>query len=395
MQEQVVVLGAARTPIGRFLGGLSPVAAPDLGATAIRGAIRRAGIEPAAVEAVIMGNVISAGVGQAPARQAAIRAGVPERASVMTVNKVCASGLEAVHLAAQSVLLGEADVVVAGGMENMSRAPHLLMGSRQGFRLGTAQLLDAAVHDGLWCAFENQHMGHAAEAIAEKYGITRQEMDEYSLRSHQKAVQAIQEGRFRAEIEPVEVPQRKGTLLVEVDEPPRPDTSLEALSKLPPAFLANGRVTAGNSPGLTDGAAALVIASEKFAARKGLEPLARIVGYASVGNQPLWLFDAPADAVRKLLDRTGTTLEEWDLLEINEAFSSQILANGRVLGWDWSRVNVNGGAIALGHPLGATGARLVVTLVHALKDRGLRKGIAALCHGGGGAVAMAFELVRR
>ncbi len=391
--KDVVILGAARTPIGKFMGALASVPAPELGAVAIRGAIRRSGIDANCVDLVLVGNVISAGLGQAPARQAALKAGLPASASVMTINKVCASGLEAVHLGAQSIMLGEAEVVVAGGMENMSAGPHLLMRSRQGIRLGNGELVDSTVHDGLWCATEGHHMGNAAEAIAEKYGITRREMDEYSLNSHRKAVEAMRAGRFKDEIEPVQVRGPSGERVIEMDEPPRPDTSLEALSRLPPAFVPGGSVTAGNAPGITDGAAALVLSSADWAARHGLRPVARVVGYASVGVQPLWLFDAPADALRVLLRRTRTKLDEWDLLEVNEAFAAQILANGKALQWDWERVNVNGGAIALGHPLGATGARLVVTLLQALRQRQLRRGIAALCHGGGGAVAMGFELV--
>ena len=389
----VFIVGVARTPIGRFMGALSPIPAPRLGAVAVRAAVERAAVEPEVIDELVFGNVVSAGLGQAPARQAALGAGLPDHASATTVNKVCASGLEAIHLAAQTIRSGDAQVVVAGGMENMSAAPHLLMGSRRGTRLGSAQLEDAMIHDGLWCPFEERHMGHAAEAIAEKYGITRREMDEYSLRSHQKAVAAASTGRFDREIAPVELTNGKGPALLERDEGPRADTSIEALGKLNPAFTPDGLVTAGNAPGITDGAAAVVVAGEAAARAHDLTPLARVVAHATVGTSPLWLFDAPVAAIERLLEKTGTSLDSYDLLEVNEAFAAQILANGKVLGWDWDKLNVNGGAIALGHPIGATGTRLVVTLLHALQQRGLKRGMAALCHGGGGGVAMSFELV--
>ena len=389
----VFIVGVARTPIGRFMGALSPIPAPRLGAVAVRAAVERAAVEPEVIDELVFGNVVSAGLGQAPARQAALGAGLPDRASATTVNKVCASGLEAIHLAAQTIRSGDAQVVVAGGMENMSAAPHLLMGSRRGTRLGSAQLEDAMIHDGLWCPFEERHMGHAAEAIAEKYGISRREMDEYSLRSHQKAVAAASTGRFDREIAPVELTNGRGPALLERDEGPRADTSIEALGKLNPAFTPDGLVTAGNAPGITDGAAAVVVAGEAAARAHDLTPLARVVAHATVGTSPLWLFDAPVAAIERLLERTGTSLDSYDLLEVNEAFAAQILANGKVLGWDWDKLNVNGGAIALGHPIGATGTRLVVTLLHALQQRGLKRGMAALCHGGGGGVAMSFELV--
>jgi acetyl-CoA C-acetyltransferase len=387
------VVGAARTPIGRFLGALARVPATDLGAIAVRAALERSGVPPSAVDDVIMGNVVSAGLGQAPARQAALRGGVPAVASATTINKVCASGLQAIVLAGQALHLGDAEVVVAGGMESMSQGPHLLKGSRQGVRLGNAELVDATVHDGLWCAFENHHMGNAAEAIARKYGISREEQDAFALRSHQRAVSARESGRFRAEIAPVVVEERGGVVTVDADEGPRTDTSLEALARLKPVFEKDGTVTAGNAPGLSDGAAAVVLAGVDAARRLGLHPMARLVGHASAGVEPRWVFDAPVVAIRKLLERVGWRLEDVDLLEVNEAFSAQMLANAKLLGWDWDRVNGNGGAVALGHPIGATGARIVVTLLHALRDRGGRRGIAALCHGGGGAVAAAFELV--
>jgi acetyl-CoA C-acetyltransferase len=388
----VYIVGAARTPIGRFLGGLSSASAPELGAVAVRAAVERAGIDPGAVEDVIIGNVVQAGVGQAPARQAALGAGLPPSASATTINKVCASGLEAINAAALAIRNGDVDVVVAGGMESMSRAPHLMQNVRQGIRLGSTQLEDAVIHDGLWCPFENHHMGNAAEAIAEKHGIGRQEMDEYALNSHRKAVAAAEAGRFDAEIVPVTVGGRTQTV-VSRDESPRADTSIEALAKLRPAFVQDGVVTAGNAPGLTDGAAALVVASAAAVREHNLTPLARVVAHSTAALDPLWLFDAPVLATQKLLKKTGTDLDDYDLFEINEAFAAQILANGKSLGWDWDKVNVNGGAIALGHPIGATGARNVVTLLHALQQRGLKRGMAGLCHGGGGAVAMSFELV--
>ncbi len=393
MQEAYIV-GAARTPIGRFLGSLSSQAAPALGAVAVRAALERSGLPFGAVEDVLLGNVVQAGVGQAPARQAAIRAGIPPSASAMTLNKVCASGLQAVVDATRAIRLGEADVVVAGGMESMSNGPHLLRQARTGVRLGNAELVDATIHDGLWCAFEEQHMGNAAEDIARKHRVTREAQDAYALESHRRAVAAQRDGCFRAEIAPVTVSQGKETRVVDVDEMPRPDTSLERLAALRPAFQPNGgTVTAGNAPGLSDGAAALVVASEAAVDRHGLRPLARVTGYASAATEPLWLFDAPPLAIRKVLERTGLGLADFDLLEVNEAFAAQVLANAGELGWDPARVNVHGGAIALGHPLGATGARLLVTLLYALQERGGRRGLAALCHGGGGAVALSVELV--
>ena len=387
----VYIVGAARTPIGRFLGSLSSVSAPELGAVAVRAAVERAGVDPGAVEDVIVGNVVQAGVGQAPARQAALGAGLPSSASATTINKVCASGLEAINSAALAIRNGDADIVVAGGMESMSRSPHLLNGARQGLRLGSGQLEDAVIHDGLWCPFEKHHMGNAAEAIAEKHGIGRAEMDEYALNSHRKAVAAAEAGRFDAEIAPVTVAGRTATV-VSRDESPRADTSAEALAKLRPVFVPDGVVTAGNAPGLTDGAAAVVVASEEAVREHNLTPLARVVAHTTAACDPLWLFDAPVLAIEKLLKKTGTSLDDYDLVEVNEAFAAQVLANGKSLGWDWDRVNVNGGAIALGHPIGATGARIVVTLLHALQQRGLKRGMAGLCHGGGGAVAMSFEM---
>jgi acetyl-CoA C-acetyltransferase len=391
--NEALIVGAARTPVGRFLGALSDVPAPELGAVAVRAAIERAGVPVEAIDDVLLGNVIQAGVGQAPARQAALRAGIPASVSAMTLNKVCASGLQAVIEATRAIRLGDAAIVVAGGMESMSLGPHLLRHSRTGTRLGNAELIDATIHDGLWCAFEQHHMGNAAEAIARKRGVTRADQDAYALESHRRAVAAQRAGAFAAEIVPVPVTRGREPVEVTQDEPPRPDTSLERLAALRPVFEPEGTVTAGNAPGLSDGAAAVVVASERAVARHGLRPLARVIGYASAATEPLWLFEAPPLAIRKVLARTGLALEDFDLLEVNEAFAAQIVANARELGWDPERVNVLGGAIALGHPLGATGARLLVTLVHALRARGGRRGLAALCHGGGGAVALAVEMV--
>jgi acetyl-CoA C-acetyltransferase len=394
MNNGTYILSAARTPIAKLMGGLATIPAPELGATAIRAAIERAQVDASSVDEVIMGQVVQAGVGQAPARQAAIAAGVPTSANATTLNKVCASGLEAINQAGHAIRAGDSTVVIAGGMESMSQGPHLLPKARFGYRMGPATVQDAVVFDGLWSPWDDHHMGMSAEAIAEKRGITREEQDECALRSHQRASAAIAEGRFREEIVPVAVPGRRGAVTtVDTDEGPRADTSAEALARLQPAFTPSGSVTAGNAPGFTDGAAALVVAGAETVQANGLHPMARVLGYASAATDPLWLFEAPELALGKLFQKTNTSLSDWDLLEINEAFAAQIVANGKALNWDWDRVNVNGGAIALGHPLGATGARLVVTLLHALKQRGKSRGIAGLCHGGGGAVAMAFELV--
>lgn len=393
-QREVVIVSACRTPVGRFLGGLSTTPAPLLGAVAIKEAVRRAGVDPASISEVLMGCVVPAGQGQAPARQAAIHAGLPHTVGATTVNKICGSGLKTVMLAADMIKAESGEIFVAGGMENMSLGPYLLTKARAGYRLGNAEILDATVHDGLWCSFTNQHMGNSAEWIANEYGLTRQELDEYSLKSHQKAIAAIDAGKFKEEIVPVEVPQRKGPpTVVDTDECPRRDTSLEALSKLPPAFKPDGMVTAGNSPGITDGAAAVVVMSAEKAKALGIRPLARIIAYDQAAVEPLKIFTAPIFAVRRLLKKTNTTLDDYDLIEINEAFAAQILADGRDLGVDWDRVNVNGGAIALGHPIGCSGARVLVTLIHALKDRGLKTGLATLCLGGGEAVAMSIEMM--
>ena len=394
--REPVILSAVRTPMGRYLGGLSPLSATRLGAAAVRAAVERAGIsDPATIDEVLMGNVVSAGLGQAPARQAAIFAGLPPSVGATTLNKVCGSGLKACMLAAQAIKAGDATLIVAGGMESMSNAPHLLF-ARNGLRYGHQQVMDAVLLDGLWDPFEQWAMGMAAEYIAEAYEVTREAMDLWSLQSHQKAIAAMEAGKFKAEIIPVEIPGAKGqTTRIEQDETPRRDTSLEKLAALKPAFKPDGKVTAGNAPGLNDGAAAAVIASRDRAAQIGATPLARIVGYAQAAVPPKELFIAPARAIPILLQRVGWTLEGVDLIELNEAFAAQVLADGYALaedGWDWSRVNVNGGGVALGHPVGASGARILATLVHALRDRGLRRGVCALCLGGGEAVAMAIEV---
>ncbi|MCL4464664.1 MAG: acetyl-CoA C-acetyltransferase [Chloroflexi bacterium] len=390
---KVVIASAARIPTGRFLGALQPLTAPELGAVAIRESIRRAGVDPAAVDEVIMGNVVQAGVGMAPARQAAVRAGVPVSVPAVTVNKVCGSGLKAVMLAAQAIKAGDGSIYVAGGMESMSNGPYLLPRARTGYRLGNGEIVDATVHDGLWCSFEHHHMGNSAEHIAKLYGISRREQDEFALASHRKAVAAASSGRFAAEIVPVEVPQKKGSVVVAADETPRPDTSLEALARLQPAFQPEGgTVTAGNAPGLSDGAAALVVVEGGRGRELGLPALARVTGYATAALEPLLLFAAPPLAIRKLLSQTGLGLNDFDLIEINEAFASQVLANGKDLGWDWQKVNVHGGAVALGHPIGASGARILTTLIYALRQRGGERGLAVACLGGGEAVALSVEL---
>jgi acetyl-CoA C-acetyltransferase len=393
-RRDVVITSAVRSAIGRFQGALAGLSAPELGAIVVREAVKRAGVDPARIDEVLMGNVVQAGQGQAPARQAAIKAGLPPTVGATTVNKICGSGMKTLMMAAQAIVVGDGDVVVAGGMESMTNGPYLLSKARQGYRLGHGTLIDATVHDGLWCPFEDQHMGNAAEWIAREYGLTREELDEYALSSHEKAIAAIRGGKFKDEIVPVEIAQRKGPPIVfDTDECPRDDTSLGALAKLRPAFQEGGVVTAGNSPGITDGAAALVVMGEDTAQEMGIQPLARITGYDQAAVEPIKIFTAPIFAVRKLLARTGYRLEDFDLIEVNEAFAAQTLADGKALGLDWSRVNVHGGAIALGHPIGASGARVLVTLLYALRDRGLKTGLATLCLGGGEAVAMTIELV--
>jgi acetyl-CoA C-acetyltransferase len=392
--EKPVLLSAVRAPIGKFMGGLSPLTAPELGAKVVAESVRRAGIEPAQVDEAIMGNVIQAGLGQNPARQAALKGGLDPRVAAMTINKVCGSGLKAVGLAAQAVMLGESEIVVAGGMESMSNAPYLMKGARSGFRLGNAELLDSMIVDGLWDVYENFHMGMTAELVAEKYGISREEQDRFALESHQKAVRATKSCFVSEQIVPIELPQRKGPpVVIKFDESPREDTSLEALAKLRPAFKKEGgTVTAGNAPGTNDGAAALVVTSERNAARLGKTPMARIVGQAVSGVEPKWVMMAPVDAVEKLLVKTGWDRDkDVDLYELNEAFAVAAIAVTRQLRLDPAKVNVNGGAVALGHPIGASGARLLVTLLYELQRRNLKRGIAALCLGGGNAVALAVE----
>ncbi len=393
MTEHIpIIVGAARTPTGKFLGHLAGFTAPQLGAIAIQEAVRRSGVAPDSIEEVIMGNVVSAGVGQAPARQAAIGAGLPDDIPAFTVNKVCGSGLKAVMLAAQSIRAGDEQVFVAGGMESMSNAPYLLTRARTGYRMGNGEIIDAVVHDGLWCAFEDIHMGNEAEIIAEKFSVTRDEQDQFAVQSHQRAAAATAAGRFKEEIVPIEVKQKKGTVLVDTDEPIRSDTSFEALAKLKPAFQEGGTVTAGNAPGLSDGASATIVVDQDVAKAHGLTTLARITGYDSAAITPRYIFAAPTRAVNRLLQRTGLKISDFDLVEVNEAFAAQTLANGKELDWDWSRVNVNGGAIALGHPIGSSGSRVLITLIYELRRRGGGRGLATLCLGGGGAVAMSIEV---
>ena len=392
--SEVYILGAARTPIGKFAGALSTTPATELGGVAIRAAVERSGIAPERVDEAIMGQVIQAGAGQAPARQAALKAGLPAGVSATTINKVCGSGLKAVMMGAAAIRAGDAEVIVAGGMENMNLGPYLLPGARAGYRLGDGTVVDSTVHDGLWCSTCNVHMGVHAERVAGKHDVTREAQDEFALRSHQRALAAQASGAFADEIVPVTVLGKKGSTVVSGDEGPRADTSLQALAGLKPAFQPDGgTVTAGNAPGITDGAAALVLASSEVVDAEGLKPIARITGYAQADVAPEWLFEAPIQGVRRLLERIGATLGDFDLIEINEAFAAQVLADGNELGFDWDRVNVNGGAIALGHPIGASGARVLTTLLYALKHRGGRRGLATLCLGGGGAVALAVEMV--
>jgi acetyl-CoA C-acetyltransferase len=390
-QTTPVIVSACRTAIGKYLGGLSPLPAPKLGALVVKEAVRRAAIDGGAVDEVILGNVLQGGVGQAPARQAAIHAGLPGTIPSLTVNKVCGSGLKAVMLAAQAVKAADAQCVVAGGMESMSNAPHYLYGMRNGIKAGNSNLVDGMIHDGLWDSFSNQHMGNLAEYTAKKAGVSRADQDALALASHQKAVAAMEACRFKAETVPVEIPGKKGPTVIDKDEGPRKDTSLDALASLKPSFEKEGSVTAGNAPGLNDGASALVVTSLAFARAHGLTPLAKITAYATGGGEPKDLFFAPIVAVQNLMQRAGTKIGDYDLIEANEAFAVQALADGRALGWDWDRVNVNGGAIALGHPIGASGARVLTTLLYAMRDRGKATGLATLCLGGGNAVALSVE----
>ncbi len=392
-----VIVSAVRTPIGKFMGGLATMPAPRLGAIVVREAVKRAGIDAKQIDEVVMGQVVTAGAGQAPARQAAIFAGLPDSVGAVTVNKVCGSGLESAMLAASMIKAGDGDIYVAGGMESMSNAPFLLPEERSGHKYGHTQVLDALQLDGLWCAIEDQSMGMEAEFIADKYEVTREEMDEFAYRSHQKAITAIDAGKFKDEIAPVEIKDARGRVtIVNTDEGPRRDTSPEALAKLKPAFKPDGRVTAGNAPGMNDGASAVVVMSRAKAKQLGVKPLARVVGYTHAAVPAQWLFIAPARAIPKLLEKIRWSMDDFDLIEINEAFAAQVIADARGVEqagqhWDWNKVNVNGGAVALGHPIGCSGARILTTLLYALRDRGLKRGLATLCLGGGEAVALAIE----
>ena len=391
MRESVIV-SAVRVPTGKFLGTLRSLPATDLGSRVIRESVSRAGIDPAEVDECIMGNVVPAGLGQAPARQAALRGGLPDHVAALTINKVCGSGLKAVMLAAQGIATGDIDVAVAGGMESMSNCPYLLPKAREGMRMGNAEAIDSMIHDGLWCSLEDWSMGLACEAVVDKYTVSRDDQDAFAAASHQKAATAIRECWFKDELLPVEIPQRKGDpLRLEYDESVRPDSSAEALSRLKPAFKEGGTVTAGNAPGVNDGAAAVVVMAAEKANSLGLTPMARIVGQAVSGLSPKWILMTPVQAVQKLLHKVGWTLDDVDLIELNEAFSAQSLAVIRELGADPEKVNVNGGAVALGHPIGASGARILTTLLYALKNRGLKRGVATLCLGGGNGVALGVE----
>jgi acetyl-CoA C-acetyltransferase len=399
-RRTAVIVSGARTPIGRFLGGLSPLRAPDLGGIVIRAAVQRSGIDASEIDDVIMGNVVSAGVGQAPARQAAMKGGVPESVGALTINRVCGSGLQAVMLAAQAIRAGDAQVMLAGGMESMSNAPHYLFGLRNGVKFGTQELVDGLIHDGLWCAFGACHMGGHAEYTAHKAGVTRADADEFSYHSHRKAVAAMDGGAFRDEIVPVEIASRKGATVIDADEPPRRETTVESLASLKPAFaqykpaeVETPIVTAGNAPGLNDGAAALVVTSEAYAQAHGLQIQARINAYSTGAVAPRELFFAPVRAVQRVMEKEGRTIGDYDLIEANEAFAVQALADGRELGWDWDRVNVHGGAVALGHPIGASGARVLVTLLNSMRQLDAHTGLATLCLGGGDAVALSVERV--
>ena len=393
MQESVI-LSAVRTPTGKFLGGLKELTAPQLGALVVREAVRRAGIDPGTVEECILGNVVSAGLGQAPARQAALRGGLSDDVGALTINKVCGSGLKAVMLAAQGIATGDIEVAVAGGMESMSNCPYLLTRVRDGLRMGHGEVIDSMINDGLWCSFEQCHMGHAGEVISTDYKVGRAQQDEYAYHSHRKAADATSAGRFRDEIVPVPVPQKKGDpILVDRDESIRADSTVESLGALKPAFRKDGTVTAGNAPPVNDGAAAVVVMSSARAQQLGLRPLARIVGQATSGLAPKYVLMTPVEAVRKLSQKIGWKLEDVDLFELNEAFSVQAVAVLQQLGIDPQKVNVNGGAVALGHAIGSSGARILTTLLHALRQRNLRRGIATLCLGGGNGVALAVELV--
>ena len=390
--REAVIVSAARVPTGKFLGALKTLSATDLGARVIREAVSRAGIDPAEIDECIMGNVVSAGLGQAPARQAALRGGLSDHVAALTINKVCGSGLKAVMLAAQGIATGDIDIATAGGMESMSNCPYLLPKARAGMRLGNAEALDAMIHDGLWCSIENWSMGLAGEAVAERYEVSREDQDAFAAASHKKAATAIRECWFKDEILPVEIPQKRGDpIRVEHDEAVRPDTSVDALARLKPAFQEDGSVTAGNAPGVNDGAAAVVLMAAAAAASRHLTPMARVVGQSVSGLPAKWLLMTPVQAVTKLLGKVGWKLDDVDLIELNEAFSAQAVAVIRELGADPAKVNVHGGAVALGHPIGASGARILTTLLYALERRHLKRGIATLCLGGGNGVALAIE----
>lgn len=393
--KEAVIISAARTPVGKFQGALKGFTAPELGAIAIREAVKRAGVDPAKVDEVIMGCVVQAGIGQAPARQAALKAGLPPEVSALTVNMVCGSGLRAVALASQSVQLGDAEFVVAGGMESMSNIPYAMPGARDGYRMGNQTVTDLMIHDGLWCPFENWHMGQTGEIVAEKHQITRGTQDEFASESHRKAAEAQAAGRFKEEIIPIEIPQRKGDpIVLDYDEPVRPDTTVEALGKLKPAFKKDGgTVTAGNAPGVNDGASALVVTSDANARELGIEPLARVVSYAVSGIEPKYIMLAPVEGIRRAVKKAGWNLEDVELFELNEAFSVQALGVMKELGINPDLVNVNGGAVALGHAIGNSGGRVLTTLLYEMKRRGAKRGVAGLCLGGGNSVAMAVERV--
>jgi acetyl-CoA C-acetyltransferase len=393
MRESVIV-SAVRTPTGKFLGGLKDLKAPELGAIAVREVVRRAGIDPATVDECILGNVVSAGLGQAPARQAALKGGLDNSVAALTINKVCGSGLKAVMLASQGIATGDIDIAVAGGMESMSNCPYLLNRVREGLRMGDATIVDSMIHDGLWDSFHNIHMGLTGELVSEQYRVTREQQDCYAVESHRKAAAATKAGWFKDEIVPVSLPQRKGdSIVIDRDESIREDTSLESLGKLKPAFKKDGTVTAGNAPGVNDGAAALVVMGADVASKLNLKPIARVVGQATSGLEPQLVMMTPVEAVKKLLPKVGWKIEDVDLVELNEAFSVQAVAVTRELGLDPSRVNVQGGAVALGHPIGASGARVLTTLLYALRRLGKKRGIATLCLGGGNGVALAVEML--
>ncbi len=393
--NEIVIVSGARTPVGRFLGGFSSLSAADLGGVAIKEAVKRAGLGSNDIHGVIMGNVCPAGMGQAPARQASIKSGLSPEVPALTVNKVCGSGMIAIVLSAQQIKAGDAEIMVAGGQESMSNVPYYLHTLRNGNKMGDAKLVDGMIYDGIWCVFHDVHMGIHGEFTAERSGITREMQDEWAYNSHRKASEAIKSGKFKTEIAPVSIPQRKGgPIVIDTDEGPRADTTLESLAKLRPAFKKdNGTITAGNASSINDGAAALVVMSKTATEKKGIKPLAKITAYATGSVEPQMLFYAPVKAVQKILKQLNVDINYFDLIEVNEAFSSQVLADAKELGMDMNKVNVHGGAVALGHPIGASGARIVVTLLHALKDRGLKKGLAAICLGGGEAVALAVEMI--